>query len=473
MSENRNSINLPVALEKVTDGVQRLIGRTIAIADMWSGGNRHDGPEIASAKRPIFIGTMIILVAFVGFGLWAAIAPIGSAVIAPGVVAVETGRQTIQHLEGGIIKQILVSEGSEVKVGDPLIRLEGTRAHAELALVEGQFFLAQANQGRLLAERDGLDKPLFPLELRKRAETDPTVADIVAGQTNLFNARAAVVKGQVGILRQQIAQYQKQIEGYQSIEESKRSQLKLTKTELADLSSLLEDGYVTKSRVLALQREEAQLQGERGQALAEISRAEQGIGEANQHILQIENQRREDVSKDLHATEGQLDDLAQRRIATQDVVARLDIQSPMNGTVANLAVHTIGGVISPSMPMMEIVPNNNKLVVEAEVNPRDIDTIKIGDQVALRVSTADARLTPVIYGRLDEISRDRTPMSNNSRGAYKVRISIPPNEIARLGDAKLHVGMQVEALVSSGSQTALHYALKPMLDGLAKSFRER
>jgi HlyD family secretion protein len=238
------------------------------------------------------------------------------------------------------------------------------------------------------------------------------------------------------------------------------------------LSSLLGDGYVTKSRVLALQREQAQLDGERGQALAEVSRAQQGIGEANRQILQIENQRREDVSKELHATEGQLDDLAQRRIATQDVVTRLDIPAPMNGTVANLNVHTIGGVISPSTALMEIVPSNDKLMVEAEVNPRDIDTLKIGQQVSLRIATAEARMTPVIFGKLDEISRDRIP-TQNGRGAYKIRVSIPATEAARLGDVNLHVGMPVEAFVSSGSQTALHYALKPLLDSLARSFRER
>lgn len=438
------------------------------LAELW-GAPGETGP--LTARKPIMVGIIIIAVTFFGFGLWAAIAPIGSAAIAPGVIAVASGRQTIQHFEGGIVKQILVTEGDRVKADDILIRLDGTRSRAELALVEGQLFLAEATRARLMAERDGLPEPEFPADLREHAN-DPDVADIMAGQKNLFNARASVLNGQKSILEQQIAQYQQQIEGYRSIQASKISQLKLVKTELDDLSSLLTDGYVTKSRVLALQREEAQLSGESGQALAEMSRAQQGIGEANRQILQLQRQRQEDVSKDLRQTEGQLDDLRQRRIATADVVSRLDIRAPIDGTIANLNIHTVGGVISPSTILMEIVPDRDNLVVEAELNPRDIDTVRVGQQVSLRVATADARLTPVIYGNLEEISEDRV-VTPNGRGAYKVRITIPPNEVARLGDQKLHVGMPVEALITRGSTTALHYALKPLLDSLSKSFRER
>lgn len=452
--------------------VRQLINRTALITTDFA--NRLGAAtetELSTARRPIIVGGIIVAVTFFGFGLWAAIAPIGSAAIAPGVIAVESGRQTIQHFEGGIVKQILVQEGTRVKAGDVLLQLDGTRARAELALVEGQLFLAEATRARLIAERDGLPKPTYPADLRDRAD-DPLVADLMNGQSNLFDARLAVLKGQESILQQQIAQYQKQIEGYSSIEASKMSQLKLVKSELSDLASLLEQGYVTKSRVLALQREEAQLDGDRGQALAEISRAQQGIGEANRQILQLERQRQEDVSKELRSVEGQIDDTAQRRIAAADVVSRLDVRTPIDGNVTNLNIHTVGGVIGPSTVLMEIVPDKDNLIVEAEVNPRDIGTIHRGDEVSLRIATADARLTPVIYGKLAEISDDRV-VTPNGRGAYRVRIVIPPEQTARLGDVRLHVGMPVEALVTRGSQTALHYALKPLLDSLSKSFRER
>jgi HlyD family type I secretion membrane fusion protein len=439
----------------------------------------EDGDRRASlinARTPVLVGVIIILVAFVGIGGWAAIAPIDSAAIASGTVAIESGRQTIQHLEGGIIKQILVQDGDHVKAGQVLVRMDDTRAQAELSLIQGELDLADATYARLGSERDGLSAPKYPARLLSRA-SDPEVAELLAGQSNLFKARSAVVNGQKDILRQQIGQYQQEIKGYQAIEQSKQVQLSLVKTELSDLSGLLQQGYVTKSRVLALQRQEGQLEGERGQAIAEMARAQQGIGESNRQILQIDNQRQEDVSKDLHSLEGELNDLRQKLIAAQDVVKRLDILAPIDGTVTNLSIHTVGGVIGPGASLMEIVPANDTLIVEAEVSPIDINTVHVGQEVSVRVVAAGARLLPVIYGRLDEISADRmvVPGTATSPGRifYEARISIPPEQAARLGDIKLKVGMPVEAMITRGSQTALHYALKPLIDSLSRSFREQ
>jgi HlyD family type I secretion membrane fusion protein len=431
---------------------------------------------LINARTPVLVGVIIILVAFVGIGGWAAIAPIDSAAIASGTVAIESGRQTIQHLEGGIIKQILVQDGDHVKAGDVLVRMDDTRTQAELSLVQGELDLAEATYARLSAERDGLGEPKYPARLLARA-SDPEVAELLAGQSNLFTARLAVLNGQKDILRQQVAQYQQQIKGYQAIEVSKQTQLSLVKTELSDLSGLLQQGYVTKSRVLALQRQEGELEGERGQSIAEIARAQQGIGESNRQILQLDNQRQEDISKDLHALEGQLNELRQKLIAAKDVVERLNITAPIDGTVTNLSIHTVGGVIGTGAQLMEIVPADDKLIVEAEISPIDINTVHVGQEVSVRVVAAGARLLPVIYGRLEEISADRMTVPNTAAGPgriyYQARISISPEQAARLGDVKLRVGMPVEAMITRGSQTALHYAIKPMLDSLSKSFREQ
>ena len=435
-----------------------------------------DRRALINARTPVLVGVIIILVAFVGIGGWAAIAPIDSAAIASGTVAIESGRQTIQHLEGGIIKQILVQDGDHVKAGDVLVRMDDTRTQAELSLVQGELDLAEATYARLSAERDGLAEPKYPARLLTRA-SDPEVAELLAGQSNLFTARLAVLNGQKDILRQQVAQYQQQIKGYQAIEVSKQTQLSLVKTELSDLSGLLQQGYVTKSRVLALQRQEGELEGERGQSIAEIARAQQGIGESNRQILQLDNQRQEDISKDLHALEGQLNELRQKLIAAKDVVERLSITAPIDGTVTNLAIHTVGGVIGTGSQLMEIVPADDKLIVEAEISPIDINTVHVGQEVSVRVVAAGARLLPVIYGRLEEISADRMTAPNTAtapgRIYYQARISISPEQAARLGDIKLRVGMPVEAMITRGSQTALHYAIKPMLDSLSRSFREQ
>jgi HlyD family type I secretion membrane fusion protein len=436
----------------------------------------HHLPALINTRKPVLVGAIIISIAFVGFGGWAAIAPIDSAAIAPGTIAVESGRQTIQHFEGGIIKQIVVRDGDRVKAGDVLVRLDGTRARAEEALVQGELDLAEATQARLIAERDGLSEPQFPAGLLDRASV-PEVAAVIAGQSNVFKARQSVWMGQKDILRQQIAEYDEQIKGYQAIEASKQMQLKLVESELSDLSGLLKQGLVQRSRVLALEREGGELNGQRGEAIAEASRARQGIAEANRKILELDYQRQEDISKDLYSVQGQLGELRQKLVAATDVVGRLDITAPIDGTVTSLQMHTIGGVIGPSTKIMEIVPTNDTLIVEAEINPTDIDTVHAGQEVAIRVVLAGGRLLPVIYGKLDEVSADRMEGQSSSgvsaRSYYQARISISPADAAPLGDIKLRVGMPVEAMITRGSHTALHYALKPFLDSVSKAFREQ
>jgi HlyD family type I secretion membrane fusion protein len=426
----------------------------------------------SNARRQIVIGAIIIAVMFFGFGTWAALAPIGSAAIAPGVIVDQIGRQTVQHLEGGIVKQILVREGDQVKAGQPLIRLDETRARAELGLIQGELDLAEATQARLIAERDGLRHLQYPAELLARARTDPHTAAIIADQNKFFKARAAVMSGQKSILQQQIAQYDEQVNGFNAIRNAKVAQLKLVHEELGDISGLARDGYVTKSRVLALQREAGELAGDRGQATAEAARARQGIGEARRQILQIDKQRQEDVSKELDTLAGQMSDLKHKQVAQQDVVQRLDVVSPIAGIVTDLTVHTVGGVIAPGSALMEIVPANGRLVVEAEINPIDVNALAIGDQVSIRVFVAGGRLTPTIFGRLDDISADRITVQNSNKSYYRGRISIPTEQAARLGDIKLKVGMPVEAMISTGQQTALHYVVKPLLDSITRSFRE-
>lgn len=425
------------------------------------------------ARRQIFFGAIIVLVMFAGFGTWAALAPIGSAAMAPGTIVDELGRQTIQHLEGGIIKEILVQEGDRVKAGQLLIRLDDTRAKAELATVQGQIDLAAATKARLVAEQSGLERPEFPQDLMARAKTDPRIDAIMTEQMKFFTARLSVLNGQKSILQQQIAQYEQQINGYEAIEQAKGTQLRLVREELGDIIGLEKDGYVTKSRVLALEREAGQLAGDRGQAIAEMARARQGIGEASRQILQLDKQRQEDASKELEALDGQLNDLKEKKIATQDVVNRVNIVSPIDGTVTNLAVHTVDGVISPGATLMEIVPLNDRMIVEAEINPIDVNAVAVGDQVAIRVFVAGGRLTPTIYGRLDGVSADRITVPNSNHTYYKARISIPAEQAARLDDIRLKVGMPVEAMISTGTQTALHYAVKPLLDSITRSFRER
>ena len=427
---------------------------------------------MSDPTRPIRIGGIIILLTFGVFGLWATFAPIDSAAVAPGVVMVESNRRAIQHLEGGIVHDILVEEGSRVKAGDVLVRLEDTRAKAQLNILQADLDSALAIEARLIAERDGLAEPVYPKELRDHvAETRDD--SVISGQTNLFRARMASISGQKQILDQRIQQYREQIVGLQALQQSKEVQLATIQDELHGLSGLLDSGYVTKSRVLALQREEARLKGETGDHIASIARAEQGIGEARLQMFQLDKQHQEEVAKELRDVQNRIVEARQKVVTADDVMRRIDLTAPVDGTVLNLAVHTKGGVVGPGAVIMEIVPDNDTLVLEVQISPLDIDTVHVGDQASIHVSTVDNRLTPAIYGTLDTISADRVTDQRTGNSYYKGRVVIAQDQLDRLGDHKLHSGMAVEAMIKRGEQSVMRYLLKPLVDSVTHSFKEK
>ena len=428
--------------------------------------------QMSDPSRPIRVGAVIIFVTFGVFGVWASVAPIDSAAVAPGVVAVESNRRSIQHLEGGIVRDILVEDGATVKAGDVLVRLEDTRARAQLNILQSDLDAGLAQEARLLAERDNLKEPTYPKEvLDHAAETHDD--SVITGQTNLFRARMASIVGQKQILEQRVEQYKEQIIGLQALKKSKEVQLATIQDELHGLSGLLDSGYVTKSRVLALQREEARLQGETGDHIASIARAEQGIGEAKLQGFQLDKQHQEEVAKELREVQNRIVEAREKVIAANDVVRRIDLTAPVNGTVMNLAAHTKGGVVGPGAVIMEIVPDNDILVLDVQISTLDIDTVHVGDQAAIHISAVDNRLTPVIYGTLDTISADRITDQRSGNSYYKGRIVIAQDQLDRLGDHKLHSGQAVEAMVKRGEQSVLRYLMKPLVDSLTHSFKEK
>jgi HlyD family type I secretion membrane fusion protein len=428
--------------------------------------------QMSDPTRPIRIGGLIILVTFGVFGVWASVAPIDSAATAPGVVMVESNRRAIQHLEGGIVRDILVEEGSRVKAGDVLVRLEDTRAKAQYNILQADLDSSLAVEARLIAERDGLKEPVFPPELLKDV-AESKDQTLLTGQTNLFHARMTSIQGQKAILEQRVQQYKEQIVGLEALRRSKEVQLATIQDELHGLSGLLDSGYVTKSRVLALQREEARLQGETGDHIASIARAEQGIGEAKLQGFQLDKQHQEEVAKELRDVQNRIVEAREKVITASDVMHRIDLTSPVDGTVLNLAAHTKGGVVGPGAVIMEVVPDNDTLVLEVQISPLDIDTVHLGDEAAIHVSTVDNRLTPVIYGKLDTISADRITDQRTGQSYYKGRITISQDQLDRLGDHKLHSGMAVEAMIKRGEQSVMRYLMKPLVDSITHSFKEK
>ncbi len=428
--------------------------------------------DLRNPRGPLWVGGAVVLVVFFGLGTWAALTPIGSAAIAPGWIAVESSHRTIQHLEGGIVKELLVTDGSVVKAGDPLLRMDDTKAQSQLETLQADLDSSQGIEARLLAERDGKPAVTFPPELLARRAI-PAVDAILASQLSLFQARRSALDGQKQILEQRIAQYKQQIVGLKALEVSKRQQAAYIRDELNGLVGLMNQGIVPKTRVLALEREAARLEGERGDHIASIARSEQGIGEAQLQILQLEKGRQEEVAKEIRDTQTKLVELKQKMIAAEDTKRRIEIIAPVSGTVMNLNYHTIGGVIGQGSAIMDIFPTDDKMIIECQINLMDIDTVHVDGDVAVHIIAGNAGATPIIHGTLESISPDRVVDQKSGASFYKGRIVITKEQKDRLGEIELHSGMQADAFISRGEQTVLSYALKPLLSSFSRTTRAK
>jgi len=437
----------------------------------------HDGSEFAPPPknkiRPFVIaGVLIILVLFGGLGTWGAFAELSSAAIAPGVVAVNSNWRTVQHLEGGIVSEILVKDGDHVERGDVLVRLDPTRSQASLEIVTGQLDLARATEARLLAERDGLDDIAFSDDLIQRASNNDEVATILSGQKLLFQARRSSLGGQAQILRQRIEQLKDQIGGLQVQQSATNRQIELIDDELEGLRALYEEGYVTRSRILALERESERLRGDRGEDLAAIARAETAIGESELQIIQLEKSFQEQVGTELRDVQAEIFDLEQRQVAAADQYSRVEIHAPESGTVLGMRAFTVGGVINPGEPILNIVPDDDPLIIKAHVRPTDIENTSIGQEAEVRFSGLSQRKTPILHGEVVALSPDRLVDQQTGESYYEARVMISQEEIDKLGDVHLVPGMPAEIMILTGERTALAYLLDPIIFGLSRSFRE-
>ena len=407
---------------------------------------------------------------FGGFGTWAALAPLDSAVVAPGTVAVYSNRKTVQHLEGGIVAEIAVRDGDRVAEGDLLIRLDATRADASLALIEGRLDELVAAEARLVAERDGLGALAFPQALLARAG-DPALSPILAGQTGLFAARRTSKEGEIAILRRRIASSEDEIDGLQAQRRSRVRQVAIIDEELVGLRALFEKGYTPRTRILALEREREELQGEQGELTAGIARAGNEIAEAELQIVQLDKRFREEVLEELRQVQAEIHELSERRIAAADERRRTDIRAPRAGIVVGLDVFTPGGVISPGQPILHLVPSDDEHIVEAQLRPEDIDRVVAGQPATVRFPAFNARTTPELQASVLTVSADRLIDEITGAPYYQAKVRIPESELARLGGQALISGMPAETFIAAGERTALTYLLKPFLDALTRATR--
>ncbi len=424
-----------------------------------------------ASRRHVVIGLVIVLLGFGGLGTWAALAPLTSASIAPGVVAPSGGRRNVQHLEGGIVKDVLVAEGHRVAAGDVLIRLEDTQARATVDRLLDRSRGLQARAARLTAERDGASSIAFPADLMADSGS-PGVAAILTAQQDLFAARRDAYQGQLNILKDRIRQLDNQIQGYEAQRKAAQEQLELIRDELGAARKLYEKGIYEKPKVLALERAAAGLKGSIGEYSAGIARSREAIGESESRAIDLQNQRLKEVTTELDQVQANLLDNDQQLRAAKDVLGRLDVRAPASGTVVGLKYRTAGGVIPPRVDIMDIVPDGDALIVEVQVNPTDVDVVHPGLTAEVRFTAFNYRTTPLIVGKVIHVSADRFTDEKNGRAYYQGKVEVPPEALASLQGLSLQPGMPAEVHIVTGTHTPLEYLLKPMKDAIHRAWRE-
>jgi HlyD family secretion protein len=426
----------------------------------------------ASIHRHVVAGSVLVAALALGLGGWASTAEISGALIAQGTVVVDSNIKKVQHPTGGVVGEVRVRDGDHVKAGDILIRLDETVTRANLAIVTKGLNELYARKARLAAERDGADTVAVPPELAGHLD-DPGVRDAIDSERKLFELRRTARLGQKDQLQQRIKQLQEQITGLTAQQEAKAKESDLIEQELAGVRDLRAKNLVPLSRLTQLEREQAQLQGARGQLLAAVAEAKGRIAEIQLQILQIDQDLSSEVAKELRETDSKIGEFIERKVTAEDQLRRTDIRAPQDGVVFQSTANTVGGVITAGDQIMLIVPEADKLTVEVKVEPKDIDMVTFGQPVWLRFSAFNQRTTPEINGTVERIAADTSTDPRTGQSYYAVRISIDDGEVERLGDVKLTPGMPVEAFIQTGRRTLVAYLIKPLHDQLMRSFREK
>ena len=434
-------------------------------------GNEMKGARY-SIRRHLIVGLAVVVLLAGGLGGWASTAQISGALIAPGSVVVESNVKKVQHPTGGVVGELRARDGDVVKAGDVVVRLDDTVTKASLAIVTKNLDGLLARGARLEAEQRGLDKIVFPKTLLDRVD-DPDVKAVMASESKLFEVRVNGRAGQKSQLRERVTQLNEEIAGLTAQEKAKDQEIALVEKELVGVRDLYDKHLVQLTRLTTLERDMARLSGERAQYIASRAQAKGKITETELQIIQIDKDMISDVSKDLRETNDKIGEFVERKITAEDQLRRVDIRAPQDGMVLQSTVHTVGGVITAGDAIMLIVPQADDLQVEAKVNPQDIDKLQVGQKTLLRLSAFNQRTTPELNGIVTRVSPDVTTDQRTGQSYYTIRISMPPEEVARLGDVKLIPGMPVEAFVQTGDRTLISYLIKPLSDQLMRAFREK
>jgi HlyD family secretion protein len=424
----------------------------------------------AGMRRHLMIGGLAFVAIVFGLGGMAASIDFAGAIVTQGRLVVDSSVKKVQHIAGGTVAELKVKDGDHVKVGDLLIRLDPTLAAANLAIYTKGIDEIMVRRARLQAERDNLDKLTFPEDVMARTG-EPEIADLIKIETTQFESRRAARDGQKNQLGKKIAELEQQAVGIKAQEDAINREAKFTKLELAGLHTLAK-GLVPIDRMSAVERQDAQYDGQLGQLIAEAGQAGAEIAQAELQILQVDQDMRSEVAKQLSEDESKLNELSEHKIAAEDQLHKLEIRAPQDGIVYQLSIHTVGGVVGAGEPIMLIVPRNDVLVVEARIEPNDVDRVHAGSEAGLRFTSLGSRTTPEFTGKVETVSPDIVTDQRTGAGFYVARVSLPAEAMDKLG-AKLMPGMPVEVLIATDKRTVLSYLVRPLRDQFMHTFREK
>ncbi|MCP3397315.1 HlyD family type I secretion periplasmic adaptor subunit [Bradyrhizobium sp. CCGB20] len=416
-------------------------------------------------------GNLLVLGFMLGLGTWASLAPLESAAIASGVVESESSRKTIQHLEGGIVRKILVSDGDTVRSGQTLIALDDTRAGSEMQSLQGQLWDAAARAARLQAEQQRFERIAIPEALEQDSKQSGVAAAAVSAQEFIFQARLQVHESQLAVIRERRRQVEKEIEGLKAQENATGQRVDIVREELDMVATLVTKGLERRPRLLNLQRELADVEGRRGEIAAQISRAGQVISEQQATLFKLESERQNEIAQSLREAQSQIFQLRERLLAARDQLSRTEVKAPEDGVITDLRIHTAGGVIGAGAPLMDLVPRQDRLIVSARLRPEDIDVVHPGLSAEVHLVPYNQRRVPRLKGTVVHVSADRLLDKRTDQPYYATRIRIDDAQVAA-NDIQIVPGMPVQVFITTGRGTVALYALRPLLDSFRGAFRE-
>jgi HlyD family secretion protein len=417
-------------------------------------------------------GNLLIGIFIGGFGIWSIFAPLKSAAVASGIVEPESGRKTIQHLEGGIVQQIRVKNGDKVTSGQVLIALDDTKSRSERDSIQGQLWDAEARQARMIAEQERSDEINYPHDLKALIHSNSSIRSIMIGQQRIFQTRRQVMQAEVEVSQQKISEVEQEIIGLTAQKTALAARAEISRQQLESSSALAAKGAERKTRLFDLGREKADLDGQIGETQAQIARAYQVINETQAALVKLQSDRMNEVAEGLRDTESQVLQLGERLRAIDDQLARTEIRAPEDGVIMDLRIHTIGGVIGAGEPLVDLVPREGRLVVSAHVRPEDIHLVHAGLEAQVHLLPYNQRRVPLLRGEVEYVSADRLVDKQNGQPYYQATIRVTDERLAKMTDVELVPGMPAQALIETGKSSVAFYAVRPLLDSFHRAFRE-